>query len=457
MVDSQRLRDGAWLLFLVGGACAIFVIDPWHGPIVLALSASHGIDAGDLPGLALLALALGAAHRLTRGIGTSRRGSARRWAGAASAVVLGVLLLAAVLPAPAQRPSLPAAGGTFDGATGHADSEQAVPARRWSHLAMTYDGTTVKLFIDGDEVATRPTTGRILTTADPLWIGGSRPYGEHFRGRIDEVRIYDRALDRNQLRSEMTTPVGRRTRPSMQGLIAAWGFDRGSGSWAADASGTGNRGRLIGATWVAGGRFGEALRFDGAGALVRVPPSRSLDLSGAMTISAWVRPVRPESGWRTIVHRQTDAYFLMAGGAPTIVGASDHARLGLVIAAALCFCLALLLGRARWLDVSASWWPPIALFLAGSAFDVWLETPGTVIGPCLVAIWYAFAARGRVAAMTMFELAALLGGVTIVALAGQTGDDLARDGGAVVRSVGLGLVFVVGGLLAARPGARQAG
>ena len=457
MVDSQRLRDGAWLLFLVGGACAIFVIDPWHGPIVLALSASHGIDAGDLPGLALLALALGAAHRLTRGIGTSRRGSAGGWAGAASAVVLGVLLLAAVLPAPAQRPSLPAAGGTFDGATGHADSEQAVPARRWAHLAMTYDGTTVKLFIDGDEVATRPTTGRILTTADPLWIGGSRPYGEHFRGRIDEVRIYDRALDRNQLRSEMTTPVGRRTRPSMQGLIAAWGFDRGSGSWAADASGTGNRGRLIGATWVAGGRFGEALRFDGAGALVRVPPSRSLDLSGAMTISAWVRPVRPESGWRTIVHRQTDAYFLMAGGAPTIVGASDHARLGLVIAAALCFCLALLLGRARWLDVSASWWPPIALFLAGSAFDVWLETPGTVIGPCLVAIWYAFAARGRVAAMTMFELAALLGGVTIVALAGQTGDDLARDGGAVVRSVGLGLVFVVGGLLAARPGARQAG
>ena len=457
MVDSQRLRDGAWLLFLVGGACAIFVIDPWHGPIVLALSASHGIDAGDLPGLALLAHAIGAAHRLTRGIGTSRRGSAGRWAGAASAVVLGVLLLAAVLPAPAQRPSLPAAGGTFDGATGHADSEQAVPARRWSHLAMTYDGTTVKLFIDGDEVATRLTTGRILTTADPLWIGGSRPYGEHFRGRIDEVRIYDRALDRNQLRSEMTTPVGRRTRPSMQGLIAAWGFDRGSGSWAADASGTGNRGRLIGATWVAGGRFGEALRFDGAGALVRVPPSRSLDLSGAMTISAWVRPVRPESGWRTIVHRQTDAYFLMAGGAPTIVGASDHARLGLVIAAALCFCLALLLGRARWLDVSASWWPPIALFLAGSAFDVWLETPGTVIGPCLVAIWYAFAARGRVAAMTMFELAALLGGVTIVALAGQTGDDLARDGGAVVRSVGLGLVFVVGGLLAARPGARQAG
>ena len=338
----------------------------------------------------MLALALGAAHRLTRGVGTNWRESARRWAAAASAVALGGLLLAAVLPGPAVRPSLPAAGGTFDGATGHADSEQAVPARRWSHLAMTYDGTTVKLFIDGDEVATRPTTGSILTTADPLWIGGSRPYGEYFQGLIDEVRIYDRALDRNQLRSEMATPVGRRTGPSMQSLIAAWGFDRGSGSRAADASGTGNRGKLIGATWAARGRFGEAMRFDGAGALVRVPASRSLDLSNAMTMSAWVRPVRPESGWRTVVHRQTDAYFLMAGGAPTIAGASDHARLGLVIAAALCFCLALLLGHARWLDVSASWWPPMALFLAGSAFDVWLETPGhrdrAVLGGDLVRV-----------------------------------------------------------------------
>lgn len=207
MVDSQRLRDATCFLFCVGAACAFFVIDPWHGPIVLALSASHGIDAGDLPGLALLALALGAAHRLTRGVGTNWRESARRWAAAASAVVLGGLLLAAVLPGPAVRPSLPAAGGTFDGATGHADSEQAVPARRWSHLAMTYDGTTVKLFIDGDEVATRPTTGSILTTADPLWIGGSRPYGEYFQGLIDEVRVYNRALTPSEVNSDMNSPV----------------------------------------------------------------------------------------------------------------------------------------------------------------------------------------------------------------------------------------------------------
>jgi hypothetical protein len=158
------------------------------------------------------------------------------------------------------------------------------------------------------------------------------------------------------------------------------------------------------------------------------------------------------------VHRQTDAYFLAAGGAPAAAaGVVDDARVGLVVAAAVCFWLALALGRARWLDVGASWWPPVALFLAGSALDVWLGSPGTVIGPCLVAIWYAFTARRRVVALTMFEVAVLLAGVTVAALVGLAGDDLGRDGGGVARSAALGLVLVVGGLLAARAGPRQAG
>jgi hypothetical protein len=452
VVHSGRLRDGIWFLLLVGAAGAIFVADPWHGPIVLSLSSSHGVDAGDLPALALLALALGAAHRLTRGIGMAWRGSIGRWAPAASAVALGGLLFAVLFLAPHPRPSLPAGGGTFDGTTGHADSRQTVPVGQWSHLAMTYDGAAVRLFIDGDQVASRPTNGRIRETADPLWIGGSHPYGEYFHGLIDEVRVYDHALDRQRLRSEMAIPIARGSRPTTRGLIAAWGFDHGSGRWAADASREGNRGRLIGASWASRGRYGAALRFDGAGSLVRVPASPTLDVDDALTISAWVRPERSRSGWRTVLHRQTDAYFLMAGGAPTAAGASDHVRVGLVVAAALCFCLALLRGRARWLEVSATWWPPLALFLAGSALDVWLGSPGTVIGPALVAIWYAFTARRRIVAASMLALTALLTGVTFVALSGQTWDDLARAGGGVARSAALGLVLVVCGLLAVRSG-----
>ena len=51
--------------------------------------------------------------------------------------------------------------------------------------------------------------------------------------------------------------------PSGLGLVAAYGFDAGSGSSAADSSGKGNVGSVSGAAWSAAGRFGSALSFDG--------------------------------------------------------------------------------------------------------------------------------------------------------------------------------------------------
>ena len=47
------------------------------------------------------------------------------------------------------------------------------------------------------------------------------------------------------------------------GLVAAYGFNAGSGSTVADSSAAGNTGSLSGATWNAAGRYGSALSFDG--------------------------------------------------------------------------------------------------------------------------------------------------------------------------------------------------
>ena len=78
-------------------------------------------------------------------------------------------------------------------------------------------------------------------------------------------------------------------------------------------SGNGNTGTITGATWTAQGRYGGALRLNGANSTVRVADSASLDLTTAMTLSAWIRPAAIQSGWRTILQRETDAYFLNAG------------------------------------------------------------------------------------------------------------------------------------------------
>ena len=100
--------------------------------------------------------------------------------------------------------------------------------------------------------------------------------------------------------------------PAPSGLVGAWAFGEGSGTTTADASGNGNVGTITGASWSTQGRFGNALSFNGTNSVVRVAGSASLNLTSGMTLSAWIRPTASQSGWRTIVQRQTDAYFLNA-------------------------------------------------------------------------------------------------------------------------------------------------
>jgi glucose/arabinose dehydrogenase/PKD repeat protein len=119
--------------------------------------------------------------------------------------------------------------------------------------------------------------------------------------------------------------------PQLNSLVAAFGFDEVSGSTVVDASGRGSGGTISGASRTAAGKFGGALSFDGVDDWVTVADSASLDLSGAMTLEAWVRP-GALSGWRTVLLKETSnhlAYGLYAasgaGGSPPqgVIGESS--------------------------------------------------------------------------------------------------------------------------------------
>jgi len=73
---------------------------------------------------------------------------------------------------------------------------------RWYHLAATYDGSRMRLFIDGveDSNSPRPQTGKIDASPTPCGIGSS---GSQylFHGVIDEVRLYDRAVTAEEVRA----------------------------------------------------------------------------------------------------------------------------------------------------------------------------------------------------------------------------------------------------------------
>jgi hypothetical protein len=83
----------------------------------------------------------------------------------------------------------------------------ALPLNAWTYLATTYDGLTLRLYVNGIEVGSRTVSGAIQTSTGRLRVGGNAVWGEWFAGRIDEVRIYNRALSSGEIQAYMTTPV----------------------------------------------------------------------------------------------------------------------------------------------------------------------------------------------------------------------------------------------------------
>jgi hypothetical protein len=96
-------------------------------------------------------------------------------------------------------------GGVSTSAVGPA----ALPLNAWTHLAMTYDGAQVRLFVNGALVRSVARTGSMSNSTGPLRIGGNAVWTEFFNGTIDEVRIYNRALTASEIQADMTAPIVR--------------------------------------------------------------------------------------------------------------------------------------------------------------------------------------------------------------------------------------------------------
>ena len=83
----------------------------------------------------------------------------------------------------------------------------AVPFNTWTHLAMTFDGTTLRMFMNGILVKSSAVSGTVAAASGALRIGGNSVWGEYFKGLIDEVRIYNRPLTAAEIQTDMATPI----------------------------------------------------------------------------------------------------------------------------------------------------------------------------------------------------------------------------------------------------------
>ncbi|MBP9728012.1 MAG: LamG domain-containing protein [Candidatus Moranbacteria bacterium] len=168
------------------------------------------------------------------------------------------------------------------------------PLSTWSYVMMTADGNYVHVYINGVEYGTGTSySGTITNNASyHLFIGTygttTRSLARDLNGKLDEVRIYDRALSADEVGQlyRLTAPTSVDT-----GLKGYWSFNGQdiTGTTAYDRSGAGNSGTLTSGPVVATGILGQAVDFDGTDDYVTVVDNTTLDVGDTadMSISGW--------------------------------------------------------------------------------------------------------------------------------------------------------------------------
>ncbi|MDO7875683.1 FG-GAP-like repeat-containing protein [Hymenobacter sp. ASUV-10] len=120
----------------------------------------------------------------------------------------------------------------------------------WNHVAATFDGTTLRLYVNGTQINSQAktfnTTGTTWRIARRVVPGGT----EYFNGRLDEVRVWDRALTPD----EVAQSAARLNPAGLSGLVARWDMREGTGTSLADATGNSSPGTLYNTpTWLTPG------------------------------------------------------------------------------------------------------------------------------------------------------------------------------------------------------------
>jgi hypothetical protein len=95
----------------------------------------------------------------------------------------------------------------------------------WHHVATTYDGEVMYLYVDGELDGETATDAEPILHNDPLVIGGDdRGAGVQVKGIVDEVGLFNRALSEEDVRSIMENGLRTATAVSLAAKLATtWG------------------------------------------------------------------------------------------------------------------------------------------------------------------------------------------------------------------------------------------
>jgi hypothetical protein len=246
----------------------------------------------------------------------------------------------------------------YDGSTyvESPDAGRGIWDGNWHHVVGTYDGFSVRLYVDGGEVGTgTPTTIPIaynLPTSNDLFLGGygnSSYAGYYYSGSIDEVSIFNRPLSNSEILARFTAGPG--ARPTLANLVVVnllAGTATGLGGGIANIRNViGSAGNDIlvgkGGSSLSGGAGRDLLiggagidQLDGgAGEDVLVDGTTAHDTNSAALLALMAEWTRPDLPYSTRAHHLLNggglngqtllnlATFAADGGSNTLTGAAE--------------------------------------------------------------------------------------------------------------------------------------
>jgi hypothetical protein len=104
---------------------------------------------------------------------------------------------------------------------GSAKNGGIIPRGVWTHIAVTFDGSTRRHYINGELAASFPESAPLTTSTNPVRIGSDFSWPHTPSGSIDEVRLWNVARTTAQIRSTINTPI---TGP-LPGLVSVWSLN----------------------------------------------------------------------------------------------------------------------------------------------------------------------------------------------------------------------------------------
>lgn len=167
--------------------------------------------------------------------------------------------------------------------TGPADISPTL--NQWQHIVATNSAGGSAIYLNGVRVASGATLPTPSSGSQDWWLSGCNS----FPGKIDEVRIYNRALSSDEVSQlyRLNAPTG--TDTSLKGYWSFNGKDV-SGTTAYDRSGMGNNGTLTAGATVTNGKLGQALSLDGVDDYVNITSMPSAMFSNTtFTATGWFK------------------------------------------------------------------------------------------------------------------------------------------------------------------------